>query len=668
MSLVGAMVLSEGGSSGTLVGMGSSSTLARAASDLSAASSARSGARRVSFEEEFRSTSTVSLRSDAKGNAYLNQYVVIKDLGQGAFGKVKLCLNTQNNRLCAIKCINRKLLRRKYAGKGKDGGGRAVRKEIAIMKKLSHENVVRLYEVIDDETGNYIFMVLEYVAGGPVYEPDKFDGKGMGEELAWHYFRETCDGLNFLHVNGVIHRDLKPDNLLKTTDGTVKISDFGVSELFDEDEGDADADEDAEARRRRLHHEVSGAVGTAAFLAPEIARGGRARGKPSDVWSLGVCLYYIVCGEVPFRGDSVAEVTRMIVEEEATFPDSASPELASLLAGLLRKDPDERFTMEQIVSHPWVTKGGDQALEVDVDPGEARDVTVSEEDLRRSISYQSEHGFFDSPAETRTFAPGEYLIRQGDQGDEMFIIESGEVEVITPKNRKRSLRRGAVEDPTEASESASDSEDEIDMSDDIVAAAMMNRDASDEDIDDAEDRGKNDGRSRGAPGIFACCFGGGVSAEEDSNAASMVRRSAPSAHAVIATRGPGDIIGEMSLLSAGAPATRSASVRAVVTTTCSVISKEEMWKSLRGKPEVLEELRLAANRRESELLMGQTQLKVGQYQGPDSIRTSGSASKLAAIRSRGARSTGDVSMSSPIRSTNRDATPTREATPTPLAE
>ena len=138
----------------------------------------------------------MSLRSDAKGNAYLNQYVVIKDLGQGSFGRVKLCLNTQNNRLCAMKCINRKLLRRKYAGKGKDGGGRAVRKEIAIMKKLSHENVVRLHEVIDDETGNYIFMVLEYVAGGPVYEPDKFDGKGMGEELAWHYF-ERCDGLNF---------------------------------------------------------------------------------------------------------------------------------------------------------------------------------------------------------------------------------------------------------------------------------------------------------------------------------------------------------------------------------------------------------------------------------------------------------------------------------------
>ena len=167
-----------------------------------------------------------------------------------------------------------------------------------------------------------------------------------------------------------------------------------------------------------------------------------------------MCLYYIVRGEVPFRGDSVAEVSRKIVEEEVTFPDSASPELASLLAGLLRKNPDERFTMEQIVSHPWVTKGGVRALEMEIDPKEARDVAVSEEDLQRSISYQSARGFFDSPAETRAFAPGEYLVRQGDQGDEMFIIETGEVEVITPKDRRRSARRDA--------ESTSDAEDEID--------------------------------------------------------------------------------------------------------------------------------------------------------------------------------------------------------------
>ena len=136
-------------------------------------------------------TNLATLRSDARGNAYLNQYVVIKDLGRGAFGKVKLCLNSQTNELCALKCVNRKLLRRKYAGQGRDEGARAVRKEIAIMKKLSHPNVVRLREVIDDESGQYIFMALEYVPGGPLYDPARYDGKGMGEDLARKYFRST---------------------------------------------------------------------------------------------------------------------------------------------------------------------------------------------------------------------------------------------------------------------------------------------------------------------------------------------------------------------------------------------------------------------------------------------------------------------------------------------
>ena len=188
---------------------------------------------------DFRDTKTLHLRADASGNVRLNQYVVIKDLGQGAFGKVKLCLNTQTNRLCALKCINRRSLRRKFgAGLARGGasGDVGLQREIAIMKKLVHPNVVRLYEVIDDAVGQYMFLALEYVPGGPVYDPARYGGEGMGEELARHYLREICRGLDFLHVNGVVHRDLKPDNLLKKTDGTVKICDFGVSELFEYDE------------------------------------------------------------------------------------------------------------------------------------------------------------------------------------------------------------------------------------------------------------------------------------------------------------------------------------------------------------------------------------------------------------------------------------------------
>ena len=129
--------------------------------------------RRRSAEAAVQHTNLMTLRRTRAANAP-NQYVA-----------------TRRPTSCAeLKCVNRKLLRRKYAGQGRDEAPGAVRKEIAIMKKLSHPNVVRLREVIDDESGQYIFMALEYVPGGPLYDPARYDGKGMGRGPARKYFWE----------------------------------------------------------------------------------------------------------------------------------------------------------------------------------------------------------------------------------------------------------------------------------------------------------------------------------------------------------------------------------------------------------------------------------------------------------------------------------------------
>ena len=612
--------------------------------------------RRPLHDSAVQHTHSATLRSDARGNAYLNQYVVIKDLGRGAFGKVKLCLNSQTNELCALKCINRKLLRRKYAGQGRDKGAQAVRKEIAIMKKLSHPNVVRLREVIDDESGQYIFMALEYVPGGPLYDPKKYDGKGMGEDLARKYFRSTLAGLAYLHAAGIIHRDLKPDNLLKHADGTVKICDFGVSELFETNEGPVSPGTPAVPSPGTTGDDpaprtVRAAVGTPAFLAPEIAKGGAARGEPVDVWSLGVCLFYIVTGDVPFPeapvdsavaenadvpgdvpGDGDGErAVRGGARRSAPSPPSRaaafsdalrrlelSPALRDLLRRVLDENPETRMDLRAIAKHAWVTNDGaldpvdvgdptDEAFDADGRTVEETNATspsvssdVSDRDAADSISRERARGFHDaSVATVRTFQRGEFLITQGEVGDEMFVILSGEVEVMT----LRGGRGGGGGEGRETDDDAGD--DEVDMSDDIVAAAMMNREEADSGDSENEGARRAPRLKENARGWLLCCFG-----EASARFADRSPRGS-SAHALIATRGAGDVVGEMSLLTPGAaPSLRSASVRASSKEVrCSVISKEELWRSLRERPEALEELRLRSVGRESELIVGRALLR-----------------------------------------------------------
>lgn len=212
-----------------------------------------------------------------------------------------------------------------------------VMREIAIMRRLNNPNIVKLYEVINDPNEDRLFLVLEYMENGAV-QKDSRNLESFPEATVRKYLHDVVTGLEYLHSQRVIHRDLKPENLLIAADGTVKISDFGVSHSFT---GDDDT--------------LQQSAGSPAFLAPELcAAGSVPHGRAVDVWALGVTAYCILFGKVPWMADNVLEIYEKIRNDPLIIPRSVSPDLEDFLRRILEKDPAKRLTLEQVRNHPWM--------------------------------------------------------------------------------------------------------------------------------------------------------------------------------------------------------------------------------------------------------------------------------------------------------------------------
>ncbi|KAG6681851.1 hypothetical protein I3842_13G110800 [Carya illinoinensis] len=211
-----------------------------------------------------------------------------------------------------------------------------VLREVLIMKMLDHPNIVNLIEVIDDPSTDHFYMVLEFVEGKWVCEGSGPPG-GLGEITARKYLRDVVSGLMYLHAHNIVHGDIKPDNLLVTHNGTVKIGDFSVSQVFE--------DENDELRR---------SPGTPVFTAPECCLGLTYHGKAADTWAVGVTLYCMILGHYPFLGETLQDTYEKIVNSPLVLPDDMNPRLKNLLEGLLCKEPNMRLTLEAVAEHTWV--------------------------------------------------------------------------------------------------------------------------------------------------------------------------------------------------------------------------------------------------------------------------------------------------------------------------
>nr|KAG5696864.1 hypothetical protein BaRGS_035274 [Batillaria attramentaria] len=293
--------------------------------------------------------------SDGDGYTQLNQYRLKDEIGKGSYGIVKLAYNEEDDVHYAMKILSKKKLMKKAgffrrtppSREGKSAVPRnpleRVYREIAILKKLDHPNIVKLVEVLDDPEEDNLYLVFELVEKGEVMEVPC--STPFSEDLARSYFRDIIQGIEYLHYQHIIHRDVKPSNLLLGDDGHIKIADFGVSNEFN--------GKDAF---------LTNTAGTPAFMAPETLREDHPHfhGKALDIWAMGVTLYCFVFGRVPFQEEYILGLHKKILKDPVTFPDSPSisPELQRLILRMLDKQPETRITLPEIKVDPWVTLNG----------------------------------------------------------------------------------------------------------------------------------------------------------------------------------------------------------------------------------------------------------------------------------------------------------------------
>lgn len=297
-------------------------------------------------------TPAVQKPAPKSGANRLGVYNVVKTLGEGSFGKVKLAIHQVSGQKVALKIISRrKLVTRDMAGR--------IEREIQYLQLLRHPHIIKLYTVIT--TPSEIIMVLEY-AGGELFDYIVQNGK-MAEDKARKFFQQIVCAVEYCHRHKIVHRDLKPENLLLDEALNVKIADFGLSNIMTDG------------------NFLKTSCGSPNYAAPEVISGKLYAGPEVDVWSCGVILYVLLVGRLPFDDEYIPALFKKIAQGNYMIPAYLSTGAVRLIKKMLQVNPINRITVPEIRQDPWFMRdlpdylqpAVEDSLDTGVDPNKAID-------------------------------------------------------------------------------------------------------------------------------------------------------------------------------------------------------------------------------------------------------------------------------------------------------
>ena len=261
-------------------------------------------------------------------NIEIKDYILKEDIGEGNFGKVKLGISKITGEKYAVKIINKNQIKIKMKNK--------IFRENEVITRFNHINVIFVFEIIEDPENYYIIM--EYCKKGELFDYI-VEKERLSEDEASIFFYQLINGVEYIHSMGIAHRDLKPENLLLTKDKTLKIIDFGLSHEFDG------------------INLLKTKCGSPSYASPEILRGKPYDGFKTDVWCCGIILYAMVCGYLPFDGDTNKILFKNIIKCEPDVPDYLNDFTQDLIIRILTSDPDMRITIDEIKKHRFYLRG-----------------------------------------------------------------------------------------------------------------------------------------------------------------------------------------------------------------------------------------------------------------------------------------------------------------------